>query len=250
MPESRTLLRHLPNSITCLNLFCGCLSIIASFNNQLPMACYFIFAAAIFDFLDGFVARWLKAYSAIGKELDSLADMVSFGVAPASIMFFMLLAATAAQGLSVTMYTSGWFISLLAFVIAIFSALRLAKFNIDTRQTDSFIGLPTPANTLFICSLVFAAKSGGWLASVAGNMHFLLAVIVLFSYLLIAELPLFSLKFKSFNWKANKIRYIFIGLSVLILIILHWAGLAVVILLYIFLSILVQTLCNNNSSPS
>ncbi len=243
-------IRHLPNTITCLNLFCGCLSVVASFNGQLATAAYFIFAAAVFDFFDGFVARWLKAYSEIGKELDSLADMVSFGLAPASIMFAMLLRAVAAKGIATDMYACGWFIAISAFLIAVFSALRLAKFNIDTRQSDSFIGLPTPANALFICSLVFTAQGNGYFAALTGNLFFLLAIIVVFSYLLVAELPLFSLKFKSFDWKNNKIRYIFIGLSAIILIALQWTGLSIIILVYIILSVLVRILCNNKSSST
>ncbi len=248
MSEKISPFRHVPNTITCLNLFCGCLSIVSSFNGHLEMAAYFIFAAAVFDFFDGFAARWLKAYSAIGKELDSLADMVSFGVAPASIMYAMLLPAIAKHGLPVETYTCGWFVASLAFIIAIFSALRLANFNIDTRQTESFIGLPTPANALFICSLAFTSLDTGWLASLTGNMFFLLAVTALFSYLLVAELPLFSLKFKSFDWGKNKTRYIFIILSAVILIILHWAGLAAVIVVYVILSVLTNMLCKGTAS--
>jgi CDP-diacylglycerol--serine O-phosphatidyltransferase len=243
MTGKTVFLRNIPNSITCLNLFCGCMSVVAAFGGNLSMAAYFIFAAAVFDFLDGFAARWLKAYSGIGKELDSLADMISFGAAPSFIMFAMLQHAASAQGLPTEMYACGWLISVFAFAIAVFSALRLAKFNVDTRQAESFIGLPTPANTLFICSLVFIAQMDGWIASLAGNLYFLLAVIVVFSYLLVAELPLFSLKFKSFGWKGNKIRYIFIALSALMLVLLHWAGLAAVIVWYILLSAFKQLFC-------
>ena len=248
MSERISPLRHVPNMITCLNVFCGCLSILSSFDGRLEMAAYFIFAAAVFDFFDGFTARLLKAYSAIGKELDSLADMVSFGVAPASIMYAMLLSAAAENGLPVEPYTCGWFVAILAYIIAVFSALRLAKFNIDERQTDSFIGLPTPANALFVCSLAFISSGNGQLAMFTNQLYVLLAVVVVFSYLLVAELPLFSLKFKSFDWKNNKIRYMFISLSALILMILHWVGLAVVILVYIILSIFTNILCNKKGS--
>ena len=240
--------RQVPNTITCMNLICGCLSIIFSFDGKLETAAYFIFAAAVFDFFDGFMARWLKAYSAIGKELDSLADMVSFGLAPAFIMYALLLTAAATNGLQVEIFTCGWFIAVPAFIIAVFSALRLAKFNIDTRQTDSFIGLPTPANALFICSLAFISSGGSQLSILTGNLFFLNAVIVVFSYLLVAELSLFSLKFKSFDWTSNKIRYIFIVVSAFILLTLHWAGLAVVILIYIVLSIFTNLLCNKKAS--
>jgi CDP-diacylglycerol--serine O-phosphatidyltransferase len=248
MPLRISPFRHVPNSITCLNLLCGCLSIVSSTNGKIETAAYFILAAAVFDFFDGFAARWLKAYSPMGKELDSLADMVSFGVAPAYIMYVLLLPAIAQLGLSIEIFTCGWLIATPAFLIAVFSALRLAKFNIDTRQTDSFIGLPTPANAIFICSLAFMFSGNHPLAVLTGNVCVLLAVTFVFSYLLVAELPLFSLKFKSFDWKNNKTRYIFIALSAILLIILHWAGLAAVILLYIILSILTNILCNRKTS--
>ena len=237
-------IRHIPNTITCLNLFCGCLSVVCTFHGRLEMAAYFILAASVFDFFDGFAARWLKAYSAMGKELDSLADMVSFGVAPAAVMYTLLLQAAGNYGLPVEMYRTGWLAAMPAFVIAVFSALRLAKFNIDSRQTESFIGLPTPANALFICSLAFITSSNSLWTKLTDNIFFLLAVIALFSYLLVAELPLFSLKFKSFAWNSNKIRYIFIAISAVILLMLHWAGLAAVILTYIIISVLTNILCN------
>jgi len=213
---------------------------------MLDIAAYFILAAAVFDFFDGFAARWLKAYSEIGKQLDSLADMVSFGVAPASIMYMMIFYATRNHDL----YIIGYLVAVSAYIIAVFSALRLAKFNIDTRQTDSFIGLPTPANAIFICSLAFISEGNHSLSILTENIFFLLAVTVVFSYLLIAELPLFSLKFKTFDWKSNKTRYIFVILSALFLIVLHWAGLAVVILIYIILSVFTNILCNRKGSDS
>ena len=233
--------RHVPNTITCLNLFCGCLSIVCTFSSMLDIAAYLILAAAVFDFFDGFAARWLKAYSEMGKQLDSLADMVSFGVAPASIMYTLLLYSTIEHDL----YVFGYLVASTAYLIAVFSALRLAKFNIDTRQSDSFIGLPTPANALFICSLAFISSDTSHATMLTDNLFFLLAVTIVLSYLLVAELPLFSLKFKSFAWKDNKIRYIFLALSLLILLILHWAGLAAVILVYIILSVFTNILCNN-----
>jgi len=217
---------------------------------MLETAAYFILAAAVFDFFDGFAARWLKAYSAMGKELDSLADVVSFGVAPSVIMYALLLPAAGNLGLPVETFTCGWWMAKLAFVIAVFSALRLAKFNIDTRQTDSFIGLPTPANAIFICSLAFISSGNHSLAMLTDNLFFLLVVIVVFSYLLVAELPLFSLKFKSFDWKSNKIRYIFVILSAIVLMTLHWAGLSVVVLGYIIISVFTHILCNRKVSGS
>ena len=246
MSKKLSSFRHVPNMITCLNLFCGCMSIVcSSFYYPLYGAAYFIFAAAVFDFFDGFAARRLKAYSAIGKELDSLADMVSFGVAPALIMFNLILLSIDFDSY---LHPFDMLVASSAFLIAIFSALRLAKFNTDTRQADSFIGLPTPANALFICSLVFIQSVNNQFSLFVGNMFFLLTITIVFSYLLVAELPLFSLKFKSFDWKNNQIRYIFVALSAFILIFLHWTGLAVVIPIYIILSIFTNLLCNRKVS--
>ena len=217
--------RYIPNFITCLNLFCGCISIVCAFNERLDLAAYFIFAGAVFDFFDGLTARMLKAYSELGKQLDSLADVVSFGVAPAAIMYKLLLATTNS--------TSGEFIACSAFILAVFSALRLAKFNIDTRQSDSFIGLPTPANAIFISSLALSN-----ITQLIENMFFLLAVVIIFSYLLVSNIQLFSFKIKSFDWRNNKIRYIFVFILVSLLLALQWAGLAIAMVLYIFLSII------------
>jgi len=236
--------RHVPNTITCLNLFCGCLSIVATFSGMSAIAAYLILAAAVFDFLDGFAARWLNVYSDLGKQLDSLADLVSFGVAPASIMYILLFDALPFD-INIDAHTFG---AAAAYVIAVFSALRLAKFNIDKRQSDAFIGLPTPANAIFICSLVFIAASDSQWSLLTANLFFLLTVTALSSFLLVAEIPLFSLKFKSFVWKNNKIRYIFVFISVMVLIMLQWVGLAVVILIYIVLSFCSNLLCNREIS--
>jgi len=233
--------RHVPNAITCMNLFCGCLSVVFSLDGMLVSAAYFILAAAVFDFLDGFAARWLRAYSAMGKELDSLADVVSFGVAPACIMYVLLLPAVVQSGLP------GW-VAASAFVIAVCAALRLAKFNIDTRQSDSFIGLPTPASALFVCSLTFMEGLAHPQDAITGNIFILLAVIVGLSLLMVSSLPLFSLKFKSFDWKNNKTRYIFVIISAIVLVFFQGAGLSTVILTYIILSVITNLLCNRNIS--
>ncbi|MDR0712952.1 MAG: CDP-diacylglycerol--serine O-phosphatidyltransferase [Bacteroidales bacterium] len=238
MPKTFSIVRHLPNTITCCNLFCGCLSIIVVFNGSPDLAACFILAASVFDFFDGFAARWLKSYSPIGKELDSLADMVSFGVAPASVMFVLLRDSFAEAGFSTGLCHTGWFLSLPAYLLAVFSALRLAKFNIDRRQADSFIGVPTPAMALFVCSIAFTIPQKGVLAEMASNRYVLLAVIVAFSYLMVCELPLFSMKFQSFGWKTNRLRLIFAIMSVACLILFQWTGLALAILLYIFLSVI------------
>lgn len=174
----------------------------------------------IFDFLDGFVARLLKVHSPMGKELDSLADMVTFGVLPGIIAFQILSSLT----------TINW-IPYLAFLIVIFSALRLAKFNIDENQSDSFIGLPTPANALFISSLLFLDAS--WL-----TLSVMVVVVIVFSFLLVAPLQLIALKFKSFGWAGNELRYIFIGVALVSILLLQELALPIIILTYICLSMI------------
>lgn len=234
--------KHIPNFVTSLNLFSGCVGIVAIFSGHTTAAVILMGAAAIFDFADGLVARALNVKSAIGKELDSLADVVSFGLLPGAIMYQLMLSCINLPG---TEY--GWMnpYPYLAFLITVFSALRLAKFNIDTRQSDSFIGLPTPANALLIASfpmiLLQVGKSGQQLvpiASVLGNYYFLLGITVLMSWLLVAEIPLFALKFKNFKWQDNKSQFTFVGFSVLLLIILNFMAIPVIILLFILMSVL------------
>jgi CDP-diacylglycerol--serine O-phosphatidyltransferase len=218
------MVRHIPNALTSANLLMGCLGILAIIENWPMPGAYFIWAACVFDFFDGFAARWLKVSSAIGKELDSLADVVSFGVLPSFIMYQYFSTAGAD-----TIWAS------VSFLLAVFSALRLAKFNIDPNQSDSFIGLPTPANALFISALVFLpAPWHGWIH----QPWVLTAITLLFSGLLVSPLPLFALKFKNWNWAGNQLRFTFLLLSVLLLLVAREAGIALVITLYIFLSVL------------
>ena len=232
--------RHIPNSITSLNLLSGSLSVVFSFAGEPRMAVWCILAAAVFDFLDGLAARLLHTSSPIGKELDSLADAVSFGLAPAVMMFLLLGKAWGntfpAWGPAVP-YSTGWLLALPAFLIAVFSALRLAMFNLDERQTTSFIGLPTPANALFICGLSIAStQPGSIIAGWSSSPWFLLLYTLLCSYLLVSELPMFSLKFKSFGLKDHLKVYVFLGLSFVLLLMMGIARLSPVILLYILLS--------------
>jgi len=229
--------KHIPNAITCLNLFSGCLALYFAFQGELVTTAYLVGIAAIFDFLDGMLARLLKAYSEIGKQLDSLADMVSFGVVPGTIMFMLLQRAeTPLTG------TPAALLPFLGFLITIFSALRLAKFNIDTRQTSSFIGLPTPACTLFVASLPLILETGDLLHyAIILNPFVLLALTVLLSFLLVAELPLFALKFSSLAWQENAVRFIFLGLSLILLALLNFAAIPLIIVLYILLSIIKKT---------
>ena len=215
--------RHIPNFLTCCNLICGSIGVVFVLNGNLTSAAYFVWVACVFDFFDGFAARILKVSSPIGKELDSLADMVSFGLLPAMVMYRMLLESISHE-----------YLPYVAFSIAVFSALRLAIFNIDETQHDSFKGLPTPANALFITSLPLLT---GNIAIALFEPWILCVIVVTSSYLLVSGIPLFALKFKSVAWKENKIRFTFLILSVLLLATLKIAAIPVIILLYIGLSL-------------
>ncbi|MDR0953937.1 MAG: CDP-diacylglycerol--serine O-phosphatidyltransferase [Rikenellaceae bacterium] len=223
----------LPNAITCLNLAAGCVAIERAFAGDFGGAFVWVVVAAVMDFLDGLVARLLHAYSETGKELDSLADTVSFGAAPAFVLFNLLRQSG----------FSGWE-PWLVFVVALFSALRLAKFNVDTRQSTEFIGLPTPANALLIVSLIFliGTPEGKPLAFLLSCPWYLIGLALALSALLVSEIPMFSLKFKSLGWRENKIRYIFLGLSLLLLVLslFGWWMYAppMILVLYILLSLI------------
>jgi len=228
------LLRHLPNALTSGNLLCGCLGLISVFGNYPVEPAYFIWAACVFDFFDGFFARLLKVSSSIGKELDSLADMVSFGVLPAMTMYQWMDSSV----------EQGW-LAYATLMIAVFSALRLARFNVDPHQADSFIGVPTPANAIFLTSLVFLPDSlRTWVFTPA----VLMGITILFSFLLVAPLELFSLKFKDFSWGRNKLRFTFLALSVFLIIIFKAGALPFVILSYILISLLSRLLAAKENS--
>lgn len=224
--------KHIPNLLTCGNILFGCIGIIFSFQKNLDYAAYCIGIAAIFDFLDGFVARLLKVSSPIGKELDSLADCVTFGVLPAFMVYHLLILAEGGQPTLLNGY-----LPYTALIIAIFSALRLAKFNVDTRQSDSFIGVPTPANAMLIGSLPLILKYTPHYADIILQPIVLVVVAVVMSLLLVAELPLLALKFKSFAWRGNEIRFIFLGISVVLLVFFKFLAIPFVILCYIALSV-------------
>lgn len=222
--------KNIPNSITCLNLLSGCFACIFAFQGQYDWVALCIGLSALFDFLDGMAARLLHAYSPLGKELDSLADLISFGLAPGLMVMHLMAYNSTFHGM--TEYQSWWALS--ALLIPVFSALRLAKFNIDTRQTTSFIGLPVPANALFwigICQAVLRMES-----PVCG--YAIVALVIIFSLLLVSEIPMFSLKFKNLKWKENYLRYLIIAVAAICLISLGLAGLAATIGLYIVLSLL------------
>lgn len=223
-----TMKKHIPNGVTCLNLFSGCLGIVYAFQGELKLASYAILAAAIFDFLDGMLARLLKAYSDIGKQLDSLADVVSFGVLP-SVLIYQLFLQSPQEGL-----LSTW-INYSAFLIAVFSALRLAKFNIDVRQSENFIGLPTPANALLISSFPFIIDQDS-LASYILNPYFLLLFSIIMGILLVSEIPLISLKFKNIELKQNILRYILVFSSLVLLVLFKFAAVPLIIIVYFLIS--------------
>ena len=228
--------KSIPNFITCLNLFTGCVAILIAFQGSLEYAAYLVGLAAVFDFLDGMVARLLHAYSEIGKQLDSLADMVSFGVLPGVIMYKLMQKSAMVDPNTTLMQAE--IIPFAAFIIIIFSALRLAKFNIDSRQTSSFIGLPTPANTIFIASLplILAADSFN-LSGYILNIYGLMALSGILCYMLVAEIPLFALKFKNLTWKDNAVRFIFLLTAIPLLFIFKFAAIPVIIVLYVLLSV-------------
>ena len=222
----KTGLFTIPNAITCLNLISGCLAVSAAFYGNPAHAFLYIMAAAVFDFLDGFAARMLKSYSEAGKQLDSLADMVSFGVAPPA----MLLALPVMDG-------AGWW-KYAVFVMAAFSALRLAKFNIDERQTSEFIGLPTPANAILTASICFLAAKGGspveeW---ITGSQWTVFAWTAAMSLLLVSEIRMFSFKFASFGFRGNELRYAFIAYAAIAAAVFGLGAIPLVIATYIVVS--------------
>ena len=224
--------KHIPNFITCLNLFSGCVAVLLAFKGNYQGAFIAILIAAVLDFLDGFAARALKAYSPMGKELDSLADVLRFGMAPGAIVFSLLSETN----------TFEW-LPYLAFLIPICSGLRLAKFNIDERQTSAFIGMPTPANAIFWGGLAFSYS--GLLVQ---NYWVLIVLAVLFSYLLVAEIPMFALKVKNLAWKDNQIQYIFLLVTIILLVVFQLNAFAPIIGWYILLSVLTAIFLKSNDN--
>ena len=221
------MLKHIPNLLTISNLICGCIALYYTFHDNLVLVAYIIGLAAIFDFMDGAAARLLKVSNPMGKELDSLADMVSFGVVPGSVVFHLLEASTLSA------------YSFVALTIPAFSAYRLAKFNVDERQNENFIGLPTPANCLIFVSLPLITTFHGesMIASVIEMPEVLIALTLLLSLAMVSEIPLFSLKFKNLKFADNKLRFFFIGLAILLLALLQFSAIPLIVLLYFILSI-------------
>lgn len=228
---ANVIIRQIPNAITCCNLVCGCVAVEAAFGGDYQGAFLSVVAGAVFDFFDGMSARLLKVSSPMGKELDSLADVVTFGVAP-SAMLFSLFRQAACPGFmevlrGVMPYT--------AFLMAAFSALRLAKFNLDVRQASSFIGVPTPANTLFWASLVAGYHES--LASGKSGVCILFVLLSLSCFLLVAEIPMFSLKFENLSLRENKVRFAFILTCIPMAAFLGIGCFAAIVAWYVVLSV-------------
>ncbi len=221
------IIAQIPNLLTLINLLFGVIGIIWVLDGAILSGAYFVLISAGFDFLDGFVARLLKVQSDIGKELDSLADVVSFGVLPGLILFMMTKNQTEPES----------FLPYLTLIIPMLSAYRLAKFNLDTRQSDRFIGLPTPANALFLSTLPYLALQWPLMERWLSLPVVLILLAWIFAILLVAEIPLIALKFKRLNFSKNKFRYILIFLSIGMFSWLQLAGIPLVILAYIGLSL-------------
>lgn len=243
--------RYVPNALTLLNLFCGCVAVLLAVNNSFVEAALFVFLGIFFDFFDGFAARKLNVQSALGLQLDSLADVVTSGLVPGIIMYKLLELADetflqpieTSQGWTESMYWVGIKISILPLMglaITLASAYRLAKFNIDAEQQNFFKGLPTPANALLIISLplILEFQNNDSINEIILNKWFLIGVTVFSCWILNSNIKLFALKFKDYIFKTNATRYIFILLCLVLLIVLHFAAIPIIIVLYIGMSVL------------
>jgi len=239
--------KHVPNFITSLNLLCGCIALFFAFNNEMITAAVFVFLGIFFDFFDGFFARLLKVESKVGLEFDSLADVVTSGVVPGVVMMQLLSLSLFGVPYSMELIrNSDWqtgvelYVPFVGLFIAIAAAYRLAKFNVDTRQTDQFIGMPTPAISIWILSLplILIYQYSPFLESLFLNKFFLLGFTLLVSVLMNVELRLFALKFKSWSWTDNKIRYSFLIISAISIVLLKFIAISIILTLYILLSVL------------
>lgn len=231
--------KYIPNALTMGNLLSGCIAVLFAVQDQMEYVAFFVALGIFFDFFDGFFARLLDVQSEVGLQLDSLADMVTSGVVPGIVMYQLLLDATDIPwGASVDAYHFN--IAYIGFVVTLASAYRLAKFNVDDRQTHSFIGLPTPANTLFIISIPLILIYGeyAFAKAVLTSPYVLIGITIASSYMLNAEIHLFALKFKTWDFAKNKVRYLFLVASVLLLVFLHYVAIPVLIVLYVLLSVL------------
>ena len=223
--------KHIPNLLTISNLICGCIALYFTFQGELVFTAYLIGLAAIFDFMDGAAARFLNVSNPIGKELDSLADMISFGLVPGAVVFHLLEESPLSQ------------YSFMALIIPIFSAFRLAKFNVDENQNENFIGLPTPANCLMFISipLITTFNSDSTIAYLFEKPEILLIITILMSLALVSKINMFSLKFKNHKFQDNKIRFFIMTMSIMLLTWLEFSAIPIIILLYIMMSIVKKT---------
>lgn len=226
--------QHIPNTITCCNLLSGCLSILFLCNDMPVKAAIMIFVAGIFDFFDGFAARLLNAHSPIGADLDSLSDVVSFGVAPGFIMYWLMFFSPS----SITLPIHGIdLVPCIAFLLPVFSAIRLAKFNIDDTQKTTFRGIPAPGMAIFVASLPLALSQVGHLTDGSLRIGYCIGIVLVFSFMMVCNLRFFSFKMKNVKWKGNEVRLIFIALAVISFAIFRLVALPFVMMLYVLLSI-------------
>ena len=242
--------KHIPNLLTLGNLFCGTIATILAVQGDFVTAGLFVVIGIFLDFFDGFAARLLKVSGELGKQLDSLADMVTSGVVPGIIMFNLLYQSSFKnldtqfidEGVRPVIvsndYISSW-VSYIGLLLTLGAGYRLAKFNIDTRQSESFIGLPTPAMSLFVISLPLIQEyaTNVWVQSLISNNYFLIAVTLVLTYLMNAEIPLFSLKFKEYSLKNNLVKYFFLVTSLALIVTLNFISAPIIIILYVLLSI-------------
>ena len=230
--------------LTLLNLLCGCLAIISTFHKSFELTAILLMMAAVFDFFDGFAARLLGVHSELGKQLDSLADMVTFGVVPGFVMYQLIIYAIGSGAAYLGPDEPVWYLAYAGLLIPLFSAYRLAKFNIDTRQSDQLIGLPTPANALLISFLpLLMIPEGNAIAEILLKPYVLITLCAIQSYLMVAELPMIALKFKSFGWKGNEWRYLLLLLSAVVVLLIKQKAVPFIIILYVVLS-LIQNMFN------
>lgn len=229
--------KHIPNLLTLGNLLCGTIATIFAVEGNFTATALFVIAGILFDFLDGFVARLLKVSGELGKQLDSLADMVTSGVVPGVIMFNMIHNNSFD---TLNLFDDSFLeVALLGLLLTLGACYRLAKFNLDTRQSDSFIGLPTPAMSLFVISLPLIQQSSEieFVQNLISNNYFLIIITLLLTYIMNAEIPLFSLKFKNYSFQKNWIIYAFLLFSLLLILLLNYLSIPIIIMLYVILSL-------------
>ena len=239
--------KFIPNFLTLLNLLSGTIAVIFAMQGQLVIAAYLVFLGIFFDFFDGFFARLLNVQGELGKQLDSLADVVTSGVVPGLVLYQLLKTNQSVTFFNTTIVSwqtnSVEFIPFIALIIPLAAAYRLAKFNIDERQNDSFIGLPTPASTLVVLSLPLIIQYSTFdaVVNLIQNKWFLVVLALILSYLMNAEIPLFSLKFKNFSWKNNQLKFVFLIITLLLVVVFQFVAIPLVILVYILLSVFFKT---------